>query len=112
MSAMAFSLAGSVALVTGANAGIGQGIAVALANAGADIAAVGRGSPAETGGRVRALGRRFLAVQADLGLAARCQEIVQEVAGHFGAVDILVNNAGIIRRSEALEFSKPTGTRC
>jgi 2-deoxy-D-gluconate 3-dehydrogenase len=106
MNTLPFSLAGTVALVTGANAGIGQGIAVALATAGADIAAVGRGSPAETGERVRAVGRRFLAVEADLGSAARYQEIVQQVTGHFGALDILVNNAGIIRRSEALEFSE------
>ena len=101
-----FSLAGRVAMVTGANAGIGQGIAVALAEAGADIAAVGRSSPAETGDRVRAAGGRFVAVQAELGTAARCPEIVQEVVGQLGAVDILVNNAGIIRRSEALDFSE------
>ena len=106
MSTTAFSLAGRVALVTGANAGIGQGIAVALAAAGADIAAVGRSSPAETGDRVRASGRQFLAIEAELGSAAPCQQIVHQVTAHFGTVDILVNNAGIIRRGEALEFSE------
>ena len=106
MSAMPFSLTGRVALVTGANSGIGQGIAVALAAAGADIAAVGRSSPAQTSERVRAAGRRFFGLEADLGSAAHCQEIVQEVTAHFGAVDILVNNAGIIRRGEALDFSE------
>jgi 2-dehydro-3-deoxy-D-gluconate 5-dehydrogenase len=105
MSATAFSLAGRVALVSGANAGIGQGIAVALAAAGADIAAVGRSAPDETGERVRAAGRRFIAIQADLDSAQRSQQIVQEVTGELGALDILVNNAGIIRRSEALDFS-------
>jgi 2-dehydro-3-deoxy-D-gluconate 5-dehydrogenase len=106
MSSPSFSLAGRVAVVTGANAGIGQGIAVALAEAGADVAAVGRSSPDETGDRVRSMGRRFLAVRADLQSAAHCQEIVQQVVGQLGAVDILVNNAGIIRRSEALDFSE------
>jgi 2-dehydro-3-deoxy-D-gluconate 5-dehydrogenase len=105
MSATAFSLAGRVALVSGANAGIGQGIAVALAAAGADIAAVGRSAPDETGERVRAAGRRFIAIQADLDSAQRSQQIVQEVTGKLGALDILVNNAGIIRRSEALDVS-------
>ncbi len=106
MSATPFSLAGRVALVTGANAGIGQGMAVALAAAGADIAAVGRSSPAETGEQVRASGRRFLAIEAELGTAAPCQQIIDQVIAQFGAVDILVNNAGIIRRSDALEFSE------
>jgi 2-dehydro-3-deoxy-D-gluconate 5-dehydrogenase len=106
MSGLSFSLVGRVALVTGANAGIGQGIAVALAAAGADIAAIGRSSPEETGDQVRAAGRRFVTVQADLESAARSPEIVQQVIDQLGAVDILVNNAGIIRRSEALDFSE------
>jgi 2-deoxy-D-gluconate 3-dehydrogenase len=109
MSAAAFSLAGRVALVTGANAGIGQGIAIALAAAGADVAAVGRSDPGETGERVRAAGRRFIAIQADLDSAdsaQRTQEIVQEVTGKLGPLDILVNNAGTIRRGEALDFSE------
>ena len=106
MSATLFSLSGRVALVTGANAGIGQAIAAALAAAGADIAAVGRSSPTETGERVRSTGRQFLAVEADLGSVAHCQQIIQQVTAHFGSVDILVNNAGIIRRSEALDFSE------
>src|SRR6185312_9371059 len=84
----------------------GQGIAVALAAAGADVAAVGRSEPGETGERVRAAGRRFIAIQADLDSAQRTQEIVQEVTGKLGPLDILVNNAGIIRRSEALDFSE------
>jgi 2-dehydro-3-deoxy-D-gluconate 5-dehydrogenase len=106
MSGLSFSLVGRVALVTGANAGIGQGIAVALAAAGADIAAIGRSSPEETGDQVRAAGRRFVTVQADLESAARSPEIVQQVIDQLGAADILVNNAGIIRRSEALDFSE------
>jgi 2-deoxy-D-gluconate 3-dehydrogenase len=106
MSASSFSLVGRVALVSGANAGIGQGIAVALAAAGADIVAVGRTPPEETGERVRAAGRRFASISADLGSGTRCQEIVEEVVSQLGALDILVNNAGIIRRSDALDFSE------
>ncbi len=101
-----FSLVGRTALVTGANTGIGQGIAVALASVGADIVAVGRSAPDETAAMVRAAGRRFHSIEADLGSAAHSGEIVQQAVEHFGAVDILVNNAGIIRRNDALEFSE------
>jgi 2-deoxy-D-gluconate 3-dehydrogenase len=61
-----FSLSGKVALVTGANTGLGQGIAIALARAGADIIAVGRSSPADTATQVAAVGRKFYAITADL----------------------------------------------
>jgi 2-deoxy-D-gluconate 3-dehydrogenase len=101
-----FSLAGRVAVVTGANSGIGQAVAVALAAAGADIAAVGRSVSEETGAHVRAAGRRFLPVTADLSSTAMCTSIVDEVSRNLGGIDILVNNAGIIRRCEALEFSE------
>ena len=104
-----FSLAGRTALVTGANTGIGQGIAVALASAGADIVAAGRTAPTETAEQIRSVGRRFAAVTADLGASAspaRADEIVRQARDSFGAVDILVNNAGAIRRSPALEFSE------
>jgi len=101
-----FTLAGRVAVVTGANSGIGQAIAVALAAAGADIAAVGRSPTAETARQVQAAGRRFLHVEADLSSTALCQEIIASVAAGLGGVDILVNNAGTIRRCEALEFSE------
>src|SRR6202795_3010711 len=62
-----FSLLGRTAMITGANTGLGQAIAIALAEAGANIVAVGRTDPAETKAAVLAVGRRFLAVQADLG---------------------------------------------
>jgi 2-dehydro-3-deoxy-D-gluconate 5-dehydrogenase len=101
-----FSLDGKTALVTGANTGIGQGMAVALALAGADIVAVGRSSPEDTAAAVRAAGRRFHAIEADLSSAGHSTEIVQQAVEHFGAVDILVNNAGIIRRHDALEFTE------
>lgn len=101
-----FSLEGKVALVTGANTGIGQGIAIALAQAGADIAAAGRSEPTETKAAVEALGRKFLSVKADFSTTEPVQRVVDETIAAFGKVDILVNNAGIIRRADSIEFSE------
>jgi 2-dehydro-3-deoxy-D-gluconate 5-dehydrogenase len=93
-------------MVTGANTGLGQAIAIALAGAGADIVAVGRTDPAETKAAVLATGRRFIAVQADLGGTAAISTIVGAALAEFSRIDILVNNAGIIRRSDALDFTE------
>jgi 2-dehydro-3-deoxy-D-gluconate 5-dehydrogenase len=101
-----FDLSGKVALVTGANTGIGQGIAVALAEAGADVAAVGRTPAEETVAKVRALGRRAEIVSADLSSIAPVGRVVDETVDRLGTVDILVNNAGIIRRADSLDFSE------
>lgn len=101
-----FDLSGKVALVTGANTGIGQGIAVALAQAGAAIVAVGRSTPSDTQAAVEATGAKFAFVPADLGTGAPVAEIVEKVAAAFGRIDILINNAGTIRRADALEFSE------
>ncbi len=101
-----FSLQGKVALVTGANTGLGQGIALALAEAGADIAAAGIAPPTETEAMVTALGRRFVAIQANLSSLEPIERIVQETLGGLGGLDILVNNAGLIRRADAVDFSE------
>ncbi|MFD1190203.1 MULTISPECIES: 2-dehydro-3-deoxy-D-gluconate 5-dehydrogenase KduD [Phenylobacterium] len=101
-----FDLSGKTAIVTGANTGLGQGIAQALAMAGADIAAVGRTAPAETQKAVEALGRRFVAISADLSSMEPIGRVLDETIAAFGGVDILVNNAGIIRRNDALEFTE------
>lgn len=101
-----FSLEGKTAVVTGANTGLGRGIAIALAHAGADIAAVGRTTPTETRAAVEACGRRFGFVSADLASAAPVNGVVATVLRDFGRIDILVNNAGAIRRSDALDFSE------
>ncbi|HEY8614600.1 2-dehydro-3-deoxy-D-gluconate 5-dehydrogenase KduD [Phenylobacterium sp.] len=106
MSTELFSLAGKVAVVTGANTGLGQAIAVALASAGADVAAVGRSAMDETQKVVEATGRRFLAIGADLGSTEPIGRIVRETVDGLGGLDILVNNAGIIRRADALEFTE------
>jgi 2-dehydro-3-deoxy-D-gluconate 5-dehydrogenase len=100
-----FSLAGRNALVTGANTGLGQAIAVALAEAGADIVAAGRSPPDETDTRVRKAGRRFAWIDVDLS-DTEIQIVVRDAEAALGAIDILVNNAGIIRRADALEFSE------
>ncbi|WP_093224998.1 2-dehydro-3-deoxy-D-gluconate 5-dehydrogenase KduD [Sphingomonas sp. NFR15] len=105
MSAM-FDLTGKVAVVTGANTGIGQAIALALAGAGADIAAVGRSPCDETVAAVRALGREAVFVAADLSSIAPVGAIVEETVATLGGLDILVNNAGIIRRADAVDFSE------
>jgi 2-deoxy-D-gluconate 3-dehydrogenase len=102
-----FSLAGKLALVTGADRGIGQAMAVGLAEAGADIIGVSRSLPdgGETEQAVRALGRDFRAYRADLGEPAALQGFIQQVLADFERIDILVNNAGIIRRAPAAEHS-------
>ncbi len=101
-----FSLSGKVAIVTGANTGIGQAIALSLAEAGADIAAVGRTAPGETEALVKAAGRRFVSVSADLSSIAPVARVISETVAALGRADILVNNAGIIRRADAVEFSE------
>ncbi|WP_226635823.1 2-dehydro-3-deoxy-D-gluconate 5-dehydrogenase KduD [Novosphingobium profundi] len=106
MSNNVFDLSGRVAVVTGANTGIGQGIALALAEAGADIAAVGRSEATETAEMVRALGRHCELVRADLSSIEPVSEVVDAIVGKLGRLDILVNNAGIIRRADALDFSE------
>jgi 2-deoxy-D-gluconate 3-dehydrogenase len=102
-----FRLDHRVALVTGGSRGLGQGCAVALAEAGADIALLDRSHPVETMTRIAALGRRVVWVPCDLGAAGPTQlaEAVDTVVADLGRLDILVNNAGIIRRAAAIEFT-------
>ncbi len=101
-----FSLAGRTAMVTGANTGLGQAMAFALAEAGADIVAVGRSAVTETEAGVRAAGRGFHFVQADLGQSNVSGDIIAAAKAAAAAPDILVNNAGIIRRNDALDFTE------
>ncbi len=102
-----FDLSGKTALVTGANRGLGQAMAVGLAEAGANIAGAFQRDIQETARQVEALGRRFFPVQLNL-LRASPQDLqaaVQSVEQELGSLDILVNNAGITRRAPLLEFS-------
>lgn len=105
MSANPFSLEGKVAIVTGANTGLGQGMAVALAEAGADLALVGRSAPDETVEKVQAFGRRAHVVMADLGSIDPIDHIVSETKEALGRIDVLVNNAGIIKRNDSIDFT-------
>jgi 2-deoxy-D-gluconate 3-dehydrogenase len=101
-----FDLRGRVAAVTGANTGIGRGIAEALAGAGADIAAIGRSDPADTLAAVKAMGRRAEWIKADFGAKPEYPAIVGEVVSKLGELHILVNNAGTIRRNDAIDFTE------
>jgi 2-deoxy-D-gluconate 3-dehydrogenase len=103
-----FRLDGKVALVTGAARGLGQGMALGLAEAGADVAALDVLPLEEIGDKVSALGRRFRAIESDLREtnAKAAAEIVGGCVEGLGRLDILVNNAGIIRRGPALEFGE------
>jgi 2-dehydro-3-deoxy-D-gluconate 5-dehydrogenase len=101
-----FDLSGKTALVTGANTGIGQAVAVALATAGADVALVGRSEATETKAKVEAIGRRAIIVAADLSSIAPVPYVLSQTLGELGGIDILVNNAGIIRRNDAVDFTE------
>jgi len=101
-----FDLTGKTAIVTGASSGIGQGIAIALAAAGARIAGVARSAQDETAARVREAGPDYLAISADLVTIEPVERILGETMRWAGQADILINNAGIIRRADPLEFSE------
>lgn len=101
-----FRLDGQVALVTGGGRGLGQGAALALAEAGADVALLGRADASETVARIEALGRRAHQVRRDLAQAspADLDADVAAVTAALGSVDILVNNAGAIARAPAADY--------
>ena len=101
-----FDLSGQVALVTGARTGLGRGIALALAEAGADIAGLGSRPMPETAAAIEGTGRRFVEVVRDLEDSSGLDAVVADIVTRLGRIDILVNNAGIIRRADLLEFSE------
>ncbi len=102
----AFRLEGKVALVTGSQRGLGEGIALALAEAGADVAGHYFRTHGELSEKVTALGRRYKGFSLDLVTASKADLawLIDAVVAEFGRIDILVNNAGIIRRAPALDF--------
>lgn len=101
-----FSLEGKVALITGGNVGLGQGIALALADAGADIASVALSDSDDTVGQALAKGRKAISISADLTSIEPVERVVKETLDAFGRIDILVNNAGLIRRADAVDFTE------
>jgi len=101
-----FKLDGKVAIVTGAARGLGQGIAVGLAEAGADVALVDILDTTESKERIEKLGRKAVSIKADLAKKASVDSIISETLDAFSRIDILFNNAGIIRRAPLTEFSE------
>ena len=102
-----FNLAGKVAIVTGASRGLGAGMAIGLAEAGADLVVVASSARLqETVEKIKALGRRCLGIQADLIDTKVIPQIVDATLKEYGRIDILINCAGIIRRAPAIEFSE------
>lgn len=110
MSIPSFSLAGKVALVNGGKRGIGRAIALAFAEAGADVAVCSRvvkdGKLETVAGEIERFGRRSLAVQADISQKADVDKMVRRVMEHFGAIDILVNSAAMITMVPLLEMTE------
>ncbi len=101
-----FKLNGKVAIVTGASRGLGQSMAIGLAEAGANVALVASTSTDETAEKIRALGRKVCQIQANLLETSAVEKIVNETVNNLGRIDILVNNAGTIRRAPLLEFTE------
>jgi 2-dehydro-3-deoxy-D-gluconate 5-dehydrogenase len=102
----AFNLAGKVAVVTGGTRGIGQGIALGLAEAGADIVLLQRSTDTTTQEKIKGLGVRCEIVQCNLENLDEVKQAIPRAIEALGSVDILINNAGIQRRSPAVDFSE------
>ena len=102
-----FNLKGKIALVTGSSRGLGAGIAVALAEAGASVAVHGSSrAPEATEELLKKMGANCIGLVGDVGKADVCARLVEDTVKHFGTIDILVNNAGTIRRAPAIEHSE------
>ena len=101
-----FDLTGKVAIVTGASTGLGQGMSLGLADAGADLVLVDYVSSSETEKVIKEKGRKTLVLELNLMKMESISMLVEQVVGAFGKIDILVNNAGIIRRTPAIDFSE------
>lgn len=101
------NLSGRVAIVTGASRGLGAGMAIGLAEAGADLVVVASSARLqETVEKIKALGRRCIGVQVDLIDTKVIPKIIDAALKEYGRIDILINCAGIIRRAPAIEFSE------
>lgn len=102
-----FSLKDKVAIVTGASTGLGEGMAIGLAEAGANVVAIDYvDGPYKAKEIIEGLGRKYLEIQANLSTLDPIPGIIEQVVSTFGQLDILVNNAGIIRREDAIDFSE------
>lgn len=106
MSVNSFSLEGKVAIVTGCDTGLGQGMALGLAKAGCNIVGVNIVEPTETIEKMAKTGQKFVDVRANLMKLDDIPSIIERAVSELGRIDILVNNAGIIRRNDAIDFSE------
>ncbi|MEY3886439.1 MAG: hypothetical protein RL650_531 [Pseudomonadota bacterium] len=106
MTLPSFNLTGKVALVTGCNTGLGQAMAIALAEAGADVVGINRSAPTEAEKAIKAVGRKFFDLRADVGQTDKLASLVSQAVELAGRLDILVNNAGIIRRNDSIDFTE------
>jgi 2-dehydro-3-deoxy-D-gluconate 5-dehydrogenase len=106
MTLPSFNLTGKVALVTGCNTGLGQAMAIALAEAGADVVGINRSAPTEAEKAIKAVGRKFFDLRADVGQTDKLTGLVKQAVDLAGRIDILVNNAGIIRRNDSIDFTE------
>src|SRR5690606_36450409 len=102
----AFSLSGKTVLVTGANTGIGQGIALSIGRAGGKVIGVGRSSMEITASLMAGQGGEFVELRADLGSTKQAQAMFEAAWAEHGPIDGLVNNAGIINRVDAVDFTE------
>jgi len=101
-----FDLTGKTAIVTGCSTGLGQGICLGMAQAGAKVVGVGTSDPSDTAAKIAAMGGEFHWVKADLSSIEPIQGIIDETIKKYGSLDILVNNAGIIRREDSINFTE------
>lgn len=106
MDLSAFSLSGKTVMVTGANTGIGQGIALAIGRAGGRVLGVGRSTMAETAALMAEQGADFVEIQADLASTPQAKDMLDKEWAEHGPIDGLVNNAGIIARADAVDFTE------
>jgi len=102
----AFSLEGRTVLVTGANTGIGQGIAISVARAGARVLGVGRSPMTDTAQKIADLGQAFTEIRCDLADVSAAVGMLNDAWETHGPIDGLVNNAGIIRRDDAVDYTE------
>lgn len=101
-----FDLTGKVAIVTGCDTGLGQGMALGLADAGCSIAGINIVEPTDTIAKMEEGGHKFLDIRANVAEIDQFDSHMDKILSEFKEIDILVNNAGIIRRQDALEFTE------
>ena len=101
-----FKLDGKVAIVTGGGRGLGQAMAIGMAEAGADIALVDVIEMDQTAAAIEKLGKKCVKIEADLSTTACTEDIIKKTTDELGTIDILLNNAGIIRRGVVTEFTE------